>query len=173
MEIIENRSEWEQTFTEGWLAHYHATGETKWDLYNRPDNKTAPSGKAINLKQSKILLVSSAGSYIEGSQEAYDAENDLGDYTIRMIPSDIALDRLAYAHTHYDHTAVNMDAQVLIPLGHLADMVSAGEIGSLTDNFVSFMGYQPNISQVIDETIPAIVAAAKTEGATGVLLVPS
>lgn len=173
MEIIENRQEWEQTYTDNWLAHFNATGETKWDLYNRPNNKTATAGKGIDLKQGKLVLISSAGAYIQGEQEAYDAENDLGDYTIRLIPSDIALDKIAYAHTHYDHTAVNMDAQVLIPLGHLADMVSEGEIGSLTENFISFMGYQPNAAQVVDETIPAIIAAAKAEGATGALLVPS
>lgn len=173
MEIIENRAEWEQTYTDNWLAHYQKTGETKWDIYNRPNNKTAPSGKAVNLSQSKLMLVSSAGGYIEDSQEVYDAENDLGDYSIRVIPSDIALDKLAFAHTHYDHTAVNMDAQVLVPLGHLHDLVKAGEIGSLTENFVSFMGYQPNAAQVVDETIPLIIEAAKAEQADAVLLVPS
>lgn len=173
MEIIEDRAGWEQTYTSTWLAHYHATGETKWAIYNRPDNKTAPSGEAVNLSQSKLMLVSSAGSYIADSQDAYDAENDLGDYTVRLIPSDVDLSTLAYAHTHYDHTAVNMDAQVLIPMGHLQNLVDAGEIGALTDNFVSFMGYQPNVAQVEDETIPLIIEAAKAEGADAVLLVPS
>ena len=173
MEIIENRADWEQTYTSTWLAHYNETGETKWDIYNRPDNKTAPSGKAVTLNTSKIMLVSSAGSYIKDEQDAYDAENDLGDYTIRLIPSDIDFDKLAYAHTHYDHTAVNMDPQVLLPLVHLHNLVEAGEIGAITDNFVSFMGYQPNAAQVVDETIPLIIEAAKTEQANAVLLVPS
>lgn len=173
MEIIENRAEWEQTFKDNWLAHYHQTGETKWDIYNRPNNKIAPSGKRINLSQSKLMLISSAGSYLPASQERYDDENDLGDYSIRLIPSDVSFEQLAYAHTHYDHTAVNMDAQVLIPLGHLRDLVEAGEIGSLTEHYVSFMGYQPDVRQVIDETIPLIVDAAKIEQADAVLLVPS
>ena len=100
-------------------------------------------------------------------------ENDLGDYSIRLIPSDVDPSKLTYAHTHYDHTAVNMDYQVLIPLGHLRDKVDAGEIGALTENFVSFMGYQPDISQLLDETIPLIIEAAKSEQADAVLLVPS
>ena len=173
MEILENRAEWEQTYNEVWLAHHQQTGDTKWDIYNRPDNKTAPSGKGIDLSQSKLMLVSSAGGYLKDSQERFDDENDLGDYTIRMIPSDIDLSKIEYAHTHYDHTAVNMDPQVLIPLGHLHDKVSSGEIGTLTANFVSFMGYQPNAAQVVDETIPLIVEAAKAEHADAVLLVPS
>jgi len=173
MDIIENHDAWVETYTDNWLAHYEKTGEVNWKLYNRPDNKTAPSGKAIALSESKLILISSAGSYIKESQEAYDAENDLGDYTIRLIPSDINFDKLAYAHTHYDHTAVNMDPQVLIPLGHLRDLVAAREIGSLTDNYISFMGYQPNAAQVVEETIPAIIEIAKAEGATAALLVPS
>jgi len=173
MDILENRAEWEQTFQDSWLSHYKATGETKWDLYNRPNQKIAPSGKAINLSQSKLMLVSSAGSYITDSQDRYDDENDLGDYSIRLIPSDIDPTQLTYAHTHYDHTAVNMDSQVLIPLGHLHDKVEAGEIGALTENYVSFMGYQPDIAQLLDETIPLIVEAAKDQQADAVLLVPS
>jgi len=173
MEIIENHDEWVETYTNNWLAHFNETGETNWKIYNRPDNKTAPSGKAMSLKDTKLVLISSAGGYSTNNQDAYDAENDLGDYTIRVIPSDIAPDKLAFAHTHYDHTAVNMDQQVLIPLGHLRDMVEADEIGALTDNFISFMGYQPNAGQVVDETIPLIIEAAKAEGATSALLVPS
>lgn len=173
MEILENRAEWEQTYQDNWLAHYQETGETKWDLYNRPDNKIVPSGKGINLSQSRLMLVSSAGSFLTDSQDRYDDENDLGDYSIRLIPSDVDPNQLTYAHTHYDHTAVNMDSEVLIPLGHLQDKVDAGEIGSLTENFVSFMGYQPDISQLIDVTIPQIVEAAKAQQADAVLLVPS
>ncbi len=173
MDIIENHDAWVETYTQNWLAHYNETGETKWDLYNRPNNKTAPSGKAIDLKQAKLVMISSAGAYLPDSQEAYDAENDLGDYTIRLIPNGTAYDKIAYAHTHYDHTAVNMDTQVLIPTGHLRDLVEAGEIGSLTDDFISFMGYQPNAAQVAEETVPAIIEASKAQGATGALLVPS
>lgn len=173
MDIIENHDEWVKTYTENWLAHYHETGETNWKIYNRPNNKIAPSGKAVNLKEAKLILISSAGSYMPDSQDSYDAENDLGDYSIRMIPTDTAYDKLAFAHTHYDHTAVDMDTQVLIPTGHLQDLVDAGEIDSLTSNYISFMGYQPNAAQVVDETIPAIIEAAKAEGATAALLVPS
>ncbi len=173
MEILENRAEWEQTFQASWLAHFKETGETKWDIYNRPNQKIAPSGKAINLSESKLMLVSSSGSFMTDSQARYDDENDLGDYSIRLIPSDIDPTKLTYAHTHYDHTAVNTDYQVLIPLGHLHDKVDAGEIGALTEHFVSFMGYQPDISQVLDETIPLIIEAAKAEQADAVLLVPS
>ena len=41
---------------------------------------------------------------------------------------------------------------MLLPLRHLADMVDEGVIGELTSSVISFMGYQPDITRVIDET---------------------
>jgi hypothetical protein len=38
---------------------------------------------------------------------------------------------------------------------------------------ISFMGYQPDVSRVLDETIPAILQVAKQEQAAMALLVPS
>ena len=54
---------------------------------------------------------------------------------------------------------------MLIPLGHLADLVARGTIGELATSVVSFMGYQPDATRVADETCPATVHAAQEEGA--------
>ncbi|MCB0186426.1 MAG: hypothetical protein KDE31_19295 [Caldilineaceae bacterium] len=173
MDILEDRAEWQATYRDGWLRHYHETGETKWDLYKLPNNKIAPTGKGIDLAQSRLLLISSAGGYLPAIQQPFDAENDLGDYTIRRLAMTTAPDDIAFAHTHYDHTAVNADQQVLLPLGHLRAMMAAGKIGALAPDLVSFMGYQPDAGRVVDETIPAIVAVAKEMQVQAALLVPS
>lgn len=173
MEILENRAAWEATFTEGWLRHYQERGQINWDLYNRPNNKTAPAGKGIDLRHSRLLLISSAGGYVREAQAAFDADNDLGDYSIRRFSVTTPPAQIAFAHTHYDHTAVNADQQVLLPLGHLQDLVATGVIGELAPDVISFMGYQPDISQVLDVTIPATLGAAKEMQATAALLVPS
>jgi len=173
MEILENRENWQAAYREGWLHHYEETGETKWDLYKLPDNKVAPAGNGIDLSQSRLALISSAGGYLSATQQPFDAENDLGDYTIRTFPMTISPDKIAFAHTHYDHTAVDADQQVLLPLGHLHDLAQAGVIGDLAPNVISFMGYQPDAGRVVDETIPAIVAAAKEMQVQAALLVPS
>ena len=55
----------------------------------------------------------------------------------------------------------------------LDEMVSAGDIGALADDFISFGGYQPALDRVIDETIPAIVREVKVLGADAALLVPA
>lgn len=173
MEILEERAGWRATFEAGWLRHYQETGQTDWKLYNLPRNQRAPAGQGISLGQSRLLLISSAGGYLPATQIPFDAENDLGDYTIRRFPVTTPPAEIAFAHTHYDHTAVNADQQVLLPLGHLQDLVREGHIGELAPDVISFMGYQPNIIPVLDEMIPAIVAAAKEMRVAAALLVPS
>ncbi len=173
VDILENREAWESTFHTGWLAHYQRTGETDFRQYQRPKNSAAPAGPAVELRRSRMVLISSAGGFLPASQEPFDAVNPLGDYSIRLIPSYTPLTQIAYAHDHYDHTAVNTDPQVLLPLEHLATLVQEGAIGALTPNVISFMGYQPDVGRVLDELIPAIQAAVKAEAAQAALLVPS
>jgi hypothetical protein len=173
VEILEDRAAWETAFRAGWLAHYERTGVTDFKQYNRPKNSVAPSGRGLALSQSRLILISAAGGYLPDAQAPFDAANRLGDYSIRHIPTSTALSAIAYAHDHYDHSAVNADPQVLLPLGHLADMTKSGHISALTPHMISFMGYQPDVGRVLDDLIPAIRAAVRAEGADAALLVPS
>jgi hypothetical protein len=173
MQILEHYDEWLATFRAGWLAHYQETGQIDWSLYNRPQNSTAPAGRGVDLSASRLMLVTTSGAYLPGQQEPFDAGSALGDYTIRLFPTATPLGDLAYAHEHYDQAAVKADPQVLLPLRHLDEMVDQGIIGELAPSVVSFMGYQPDVSRVVDEMIPAIVAAAQAEEVQAVLLVPA
>lgn len=173
MQVIENLDAWRETFQSGWLAHFQETGETNWKLYERPRNKKVPSGDGIDLSQSRLILISSAGAYLKDRQEPFDAENDLGDYSLRLFPTETAFSQLAYAHTHYDHAAVNADPQVLLPLRHLEDLVSEGMIGELADSVISYSGYQPDAERTLTETIPQILDVVDKEGAHAALLVPA
>ena len=173
MEILEDRDQWLAGYQAGWFAHYRRTGETDWTSYDHPWNSTAPQGPGVDLAESRLLLISSAGAYLPGQQQPFDAGDPLGDYTTRLFPASTPFDELAIAHEHYDQAAVNQDPQVLLPLGHLADLVARGTIGELATSVVSFMGYQPDATRVVDETCPAIVRAAQEEGAQAALLVPA
>lgn len=173
MEVIENLDTWRSEFHSGWLAHFQETGETNWKLYERPRNGEAPASSGIELSQSRLILISSAGGYLADEQEPFDAENDLGDYSLRTFASDIPFSRLAYAHTHYDHTAVDADPQVLLPLRHLADLVAEGVIGGLAPSAISYSGYQPDAERTLTETIPQILDVVEKESVNAALLVPS
>ncbi len=173
MHIMEDLAGWQRTFENSWLKTYLETGKIDWSLYNRPKNLNAPAGSSIDLSQSRLGLICSGGFYLPASQAPFDAENDLGDYTIRLIPNQVDFANLAIAHTHYDHTAANADRQVLLPLRHLKDMVNEGEIGSLAKDAISFSGYLPMAHHTVKELIPQIVGAANQGGWNAALLVPS
>ena len=173
MEILENREEWQVKFEAGWLNHYRETGGSNWKLYNIPRNRTAPSGPGIDLSKSRIMFISSAGGYLKGNQAPFDAANALGDYTVRILPTNTPPEKFGFSHDHYDHTAVDIDHQVLLPLGHLRDLVKEGTIGELAPSVVSFMGYQPVATRVIDEVLPAILERSQVEQIDAAFLVPS
>jgi hypothetical protein len=100
VKVLEHREEWLETFRTGWLAYYRRTGEADWRRYNRPNNVTGIPGPGIDLSSSRLMLISSAGAYLSREQEPFDAENLLGDYTIRTLPVSASFDALDYAHTH-------------------------------------------------------------------------
>lgn len=172
-EIFDSQAEWQAQFEQGWLAHYETDGAIDWSLYPRPRNREAVGRPGVPLSESRLLFVTSAGAYLPASQERFADENDLGDYGIRIIPSDTPLAEIAYAHTHYPHDAVNADPQVLLPLRHLETLRDAGDIGELAPQFVSFMGYQPLVPRVVAETAPQLVAYAKEAAVRAALLVPA
>lgn len=173
MEILENRQLWEQQYQADWVAHLRATGATDWKRYPSPRNRLVPAGKGIDLSVSRLMLISSAGGFLRDSQPAFDAPNPLGDYGIRTFPAATPFREIAFAHGHYDHAMVEQDPQVLLPLRLLEDLVAEGVIGELAPSVVSFMGYQPDVGRLIDQTIPAILDVACAEQVRGALLVPA
>lgn len=173
MEILENLERWQKEFTQGWLAHYQETGECDWSLYPKANNKQVPAGPGLDLSKSRLALISTAGAYLPQTQEPFDAPNALGDYTLRLFPGSTSFEAIAYAHEHYDHTDVNQDPQVLLPLRHLADLVNEGVIGQLTPTVVSYSGYQPDATRIVHELIPQILGVLKAEQADAALLVPA
>ena len=119
------------------------------------------------------MFITTAGAYLADAQQPFDAPNPLGDYTIRQFPVDTPFEALAYAHEHYNHTDVNADPQVLLPLRHLEQMVAEGKIGELAPSVISFSGYHPDIVRVVNKLTPAILDVAKAEKPDAVLLVPA
>jgi D-proline reductase (dithiol) PrdB len=173
VDVLEDLDQWYAEYQSGWLAHFKETGETDFSIYNRPRNSVAPSGPGISLAKSRLILITSAGSYLADSQTPFNATDSLGDYTLRLYPSSTPLDKLAFAQDHYNHAAVEEDAQVLVPLRHLEDLVQEGVIGELAPTVISFHGYQPDVTRLIKETIPVILEAVQKEKAHAALLIPA
>jgi D-proline reductase (dithiol) PrdB len=172
LSILENPLEWLRDFQRGWLAIYEKTGKPDWDTYTHPRNTLAPCGPGVDLVKSRLLLVSSAGGYLPDEQKPFEEQNPLGDYSIRVIPTDTPLQAIKFAHDHYNHKFVDEDPQVLLPLKHLKNLVEEGILGEIAPVFVSFSGYQPNAIRVVKELVPAIIKVAKANTVQAALLVP-
>jgi len=169
----ENIDTWTRDFEKKWLKHFIDTKSIDWKLYRYVKNQEAPSGTGVELSKARILLVSSAGAYLSARDKPFHAANLMGDYSIRTLPTNTSPSDLEYAHEHYDQTAVRQDHQVLLPLGHLQDLVDQNVIGELSDTVVSFMGYQPFVGRVLKKTFPAILKIVRQTEVDAVLLVPS
>jgi hypothetical protein len=173
MEIVENLDRWRADFEKGWLALYESTGEKDWSIYNRPRNREWPGGPGVDLSQSRLLLISTAGSYLKTTQEPFDDVTAYGDYSIRTYPCSTSFDDLDYSHGHYDYAAVQADPEVLVPLDHLRALTTEGRIGELTENLVSLNGYMPEVDRLVAETVPLVLETARKERAHAALLVPA
>ncbi|MEM6928907.1 MAG: hypothetical protein AAF602_18350 [Myxococcota bacterium] len=172
--ILDDRDAWSRAFESGWLARFRETGERDWSQYPRPHNHPLDPTPGVDLQDARLIVISSAGGYDAASQAPFDAANDLGDYSIRELPffeRDPAA--LAFAHDRYNGAARDADVGVLLPNRLLEERLDAGFIGDLTPTWVSFMGYQPDVRRVIDETCARVVEVALREHAQAALLVPS
>lgn len=173
MEILEHEKEWAQHYQQSVLEPYQQTGQFSFKNYQYARNQLAPTGPGVDLSSARLLFISSSGAFLPEGQAPFDAENPLGDYAIRQMPVETPLAELDFAHAHYDQSAVREDPQTLLPHAFLQAKVAKGEIGALAPNWVSFMGYQPDLARVVHETIPAILSIAAAEKAHAAVLVPA
>lgn len=173
MQILEHEKEWQQNYQQKVLQPYHQKGTFSFKGYAYADNKESPQAPGVDLASARLLFISSSGAFIPESQEPFNAKDPLGDYSLREIPVETPLADLDFAHAHYDQSAIRQDPQVLLPLGLLQEKVEHGEIGEIASYWVSFMGYQPDLTRVVHETIPAILSVAAYEKAHAALLVPA
>jgi len=173
MKIAEGLDNWTTDFQNRWLKEFNKHNRINWNVYSYIKNNNSPQSTGIDLSKNKLLLISSAGGYLSSNDTPFDASNPLGDYSIRTFSVSTNFNNIGYSHDHYDTTAVKQDAQVLLPFHHLKSMVEEKLIGELCNTVISFMGYQPNVNNVITKTIPAILDIVMQEKVDAVLLVPS
>ena len=141
--------------------------------YPHVTHATAPFAKLQKpLHECTLALVSTAGLYLKGSQQPFDADNIEGDSSLRTLPTGTPHQAMAIAHTHYNHASAEADRESVYPITRLEELVAAGKIGRLASNQFSVSGYCTRADQMAGETAPEIVAALKAEGVDAVLLVP-
>lgn len=136
----------------------------------------APSRR---LAESRVALLSSAGLYLEGDHEPFDAERERqeptwGDPTHRVLPASLEGRRVGMTHLHLNSTDVLADPEIAMPVGALAALAAEGRIGSVAPSHYSVMGYQEaGLDVWRNETAPAIIGRLGEEAVDAVVLAPA
>ena len=134
------------------------------------ENDTAPWAPwTKDLSTSKVALVSSAGLHLRGAKPI-----GPGDPTYRVIPSDSNTADVIDSHTSigWDRTGIYRDLNLAFPMDRLRELVDRKVIGSLSQDYYSFMGAQRDPRKIIEETGPQASEALHAQDVDLVFLVP-
>jgi D-proline reductase (dithiol) PrdB len=113
-------------------------------------------------------LIASGGIYATG-QVAFHFKDDV---SFRAIPTTVETSDLRTAHFAYDQTDARKDPNVVFPIDTLRRLVKEGLVGSLAENFFTFMGGIYSSRRVAEELAPRIIESLLTEEVDVALLVP-
>lgn len=92
------------------------------------------------VSDSKVCFVSTAGVQPKNTLP-FDTVHPIGDYSFRRVPSDSPVANLEIHQLKYPTRGANQDLNVIYPIERLRELRDENEIGALTENFFSFIGY--------------------------------
>ncbi len=124
------------------------------------------------LSESKLCFVSTAGVQPKGTMP-FDTVHPVGDYSFRRVPSDSKTSDLEIHQLKYPTFGANEDLNVIFPIERLRELVEENFIGSLTENFYSFIGYNMDAEKLEQTLAENIADAVKAEGTDVALLSPA
>lgn len=141
-----------------------------YDAYRWAHNSDAPAfvhpGKPLS--ESRVVLLASGGVYRIGDI-GFTHKDDL---THREIASDTPVDELRITHFAYDQTDARKDPNVVFPLAALRTLAARGEIGSVAEVALTFMGGIYSQRRLGEILVPALVDRVRELEADVALLVP-
>jgi D-proline reductase (dithiol) PrdB len=125
------------------------------------------------LADSRLALVSSAG-FAMPDQEPFDGSRRGGDPSFREIPSDADPALLVDSHRSetFDHSGMQRDPNLALPLDRARELWASGRIGSLARHHLSFMGGITAPGRLIKQTAPEAARRLVADGVDAALLVP-
>ncbi len=125
------------------------------------------------LSESKIAVLTSAAFY-GVDQKPFDPTIRGGDYSYREIPEDVALETLRIGHKSdaFDHTGIEKDKNLALPLDRLRELKQEGVIGEVAKRHYSLMGSITAPGRLVTATAPEIAGKLAEDGVGAVLLTP-
>ena len=124
--------------------------------------------------ESRVALVTSAGLHLR-DDKPFITDLQGGDSSYRMIPRGASAADIIQSHVSigFDHTSIYRDINVTFPIDRLEELKEQGVIGSLADNYYSFMGALRDSSRIYTETGPEVARKMLDEGVEVVMLTPT
>ena len=147
-----------------WTKRYAAleSDSIPWSKLNKP------------LNQCKVGFVTTAGIH-KKTDTPFDMKNRNGDPSFRLFPSNPDKDDLKITHNYYDHRNADKDLNIVLPFDGLQTLVNEGVIGSVTTQFMSFMGHvmEDEVEKLTQETAPKAAKLMLAEEVDVVIFSPA
>jgi D-proline reductase (dithiol) PrdB len=126
------------------------------------------------LAESRIAIVTTAALH-RPDQPAFDESVKGGDWSYRELSLDVDLPSLRIAHKSdaFDHTGVETDKNLALPLDRLRDLAAEHQIGEAAPRHFSFMGSIPAPGRLMDQSAPEVAARLREDRVDAVLLTPA
>ncbi len=121
------------------------------------------------VSQSRISLITSAGLHLRT-----DKPFQRGDQTYRVLPSSTSKNEIIQSHISigFDHTPFYRDINVVYPVDRIRELLHRGVVGSISENYYSFMGATADPREMIEKTGPEVAQRLLNESVDVVLLTP-
>jgi D-proline reductase (dithiol) PrdB len=125
------------------------------------------------LSQTRIAVVTTA-AFFRPDQAPFDASIRGGDYSFREIPLATDLDTLRIAHKSdaFDHSGIETDKNLALPLDRLRELKAETRIGDVVPRHYSLMGSVSAPARLVNITAPEIARRLWEDQTDGVLLTP-
>ena len=117
------------------------------------------------LSESKFALVTTGGVYVEG-QKPFERQ----DTSFRVLPKDSPKELYRIWHPGYDHGPAEEDVNCIFPMDRFQELEAEGIVGSLSDNYYSWMGLIDDTDTLINKSAPEAALQLKEADVDAVFL---
>jgi D-proline reductase (dithiol) PrdB len=135
-----------------------------------PEFASIPLTEAPPLAEARVALVTTAGLRAAGDVRLWQPTD--GSFTV--LPGGARDVQLSHFSPNFDRTGFAADINVVYPVDRLEEMAAAGEIGSVANQHISFMGAQfdATFSTILLDSGPAAAQVLLDDDVDVVLLTP-
>ena len=129
------------------------------------------------ISETTFTLMTSAGISMK-TDAPFDVERERlepawGDPSSRQIPASADAADIDVNHLHINTDYILQDINVILPVKRFTEFEAQGTIGRLAANCYSYYGFQPDPSELLTKTMPAVADQMRSEDVEAVLLTPA